>query len=61
MDNFTKFVEATPLANQEATSAARALVETVIVRYGAPLQILTDQGKILTVVISETLSVVGNR
>ena len=44
MDNFTKFVEAVPLANQEATSVARALVETVIVRYGAPLQILTDQG-----------------
>ena len=44
MDNFTKFVEAIPMANQEATSVARALVENVIVRYGAPLQILTDQG-----------------
>ena len=44
MDGFTKFVEAIPMANQEATSVARALVETVIVRYGAPLQILTDQG-----------------
>ena len=44
MDGFTKFVEAIPMANQEATSVARALVENVIVRYGAPLQILTDQG-----------------
>ena len=44
MDGFTKYVEAIPMANQEATSVARALVETVIVRYGAPLQILTDQG-----------------
>ena len=44
MDNFTKFVEAIPMANQEATSVAKALVENVIVRYGAPLQILTDQG-----------------
>lgn len=44
MDNFTKFVEAIPMANQEATSVARALVENVIVRYGVPLQILTDQG-----------------
>ena len=44
MDNFTKFVEAAPMHNQEATSVARALVENVIVRYGAPLQILTDQG-----------------
>src|SRR6218665_1389775 len=44
MDNFTKFVEAIPIANQEATTVAKALVETVIARYGAPLQILTDQG-----------------
>jgi len=44
MDNFTKYVEAVPLANQEAATVAKALVETVIVRYGAPLQILTDQG-----------------
>ena len=45
MDGFTKFVEAIPMVNQEATSVARALVENVIVRYGAPLEILTDQGK----------------
>ena len=32
------------MTNQEATSVARALVDNVIVRYGAPLQILTDQG-----------------
>lgn len=43
MDNFTKFVEAIPMANQEAKSVARALVEMVIVWYKAPLQILTDQ------------------
>src|SRR6218665_1787640 len=43
MDNFTKFVEAIPIANQEATTVAKALVETVIARYRAPLQILTDQ------------------
>lgn len=45
MDHFSKFVEAIPLANQEAVSVAKALVETVVVRYGAPLQILTDQGR----------------
>jgi transposase InsO family protein/predicted aspartyl protease len=44
MDYFTKFVEAVPMANQEATTVARALMENVIVRYGAPIQILTDQG-----------------
>ena len=45
MDGFSKFVEAIPMANQEASSVARALVDNVIVRYGAPLEILTDQGK----------------
>jgi len=44
MDGFTKFVEAIPITNQEASTVARALVENVIVRYGAPIQILTDQG-----------------
>src|SRR5688572_27655923 len=44
MDNFSKYVEAVPMANQEAVSVAKALVENVIVRYGASLQILTDQG-----------------
>lgn len=43
MHNFTKFVEAILMANQETTSVARALVETVIVRSEAPLQILADQ------------------
>lgn len=33
------------MSNQEASTVARALVETVVVRYGVPLQILTDQGK----------------
>lgn len=36
MDYFSKFVEAIRMANQEATSVARALVNTVIVRYGTP-------------------------
>jgi len=44
MDNFTKYVEAVAIPNQEAATVAEALVNTVIVRYGAPLQILTDRG-----------------
>lgn len=44
MDNFTKFVEAIPMANQEACTVAKKLVEVVICRYGAPMQILTDKG-----------------
>src|SRR6218665_152883 len=45
MDQFTKFVEAVPIANQEATTVAKTFVETVVVRYGVPLQILTDLGR----------------
>jgi len=45
MDNFSKFVEAVPLRHKEAITVATALVETVIVRYGAPFQILTDRGR----------------
>src|ERR1700733_8801064 len=45
MDYFTKYVEAIPIRNQEAVSVAKALVENVILRYGAPIQILTDQGR----------------
>lgn len=44
MDNFSKFEEAVVLSNQEASTVAKALVETVVVRYGVPPQILSDQG-----------------
>lgn len=44
MNNFTKFVQGAPLRNLVASTVAKALVETVILRYGAPLQILTEQG-----------------
>src|SRR6218665_615981 len=44
-DPFTKIVKAAPFANQEATTVAKAFVETVVVRYEVPLQILTDQGR----------------
>lgn len=43
MDDFTKFVEAIPMAEQEATTKVRAFVETDTLRYGAPLQSLTYQ------------------
>lgn len=45
MDMFTKYVEVVPMPNQEAVTVAKALVEAVVVHYGTPLQILTDQGR----------------
>ena len=44
MDQFSKYVEAVAIPNQEASTVARALVNAVIVRYGTPLSILSDQG-----------------
>jgi len=45
MDSFSKWAEAYPLRNKEAASIARVLVEHVFTRFGAPLSILSDQGK----------------
>jgi transposase InsO family protein len=44
IDLFTKHAEAIPLRNKEAISVARALFDCVLVRYGLPLQILSDRG-----------------
>lgn len=43
MDNFSNFEEAIPMVNQEAITITEALVENAIVRYGTPIQLLTDQ------------------
>ena len=44
-DYFTKWVEAFPLPDQTAGTVARTLVEQVVTRFGAPLEIHTDQGR----------------
>ena len=44
-DYFTKWVEAFPLPDQTAGTVARTLVEQVVTRFGAPLEIHTDQGQ----------------
>lgn len=44
MDHFTKYAEAIPIPNQKADTVARAFVENVITRHGAPTKLLTDQG-----------------
>ena len=43
-DYFTRWMEALPLPDQQAESIARALVYEFIAKFGAPLEIHTDQG-----------------
>lgn len=43
-DNLTKFVGAIPIQNQEAETIAREFVEQIVLKYGTPAGILTDQG-----------------
>jgi len=45
MDSFTKWAEAFPLRNKEAETIAKVLVEQVFSRFGAPLSVLSDQGR----------------
>lgn len=47
VDCFTKWTEAVALPDQEATTIARAFVDTIVCHFGAPLQIHSDQGRIL--------------
>lgn len=45
MDYFTKWPEAAAIPNQTAETVAEALVEHVFTRFGAPLQLHSDQGR----------------
>ena len=45
MDYYTKWPEAYPLPNQEATTVARVLVNEFVCRYGVPLELHSDQGR----------------
>jgi len=44
MDYSTKWADAFPIRNQEASTIAKVLVERVFAYFNTPLQILTDQG-----------------
>ena len=44
-DQFTKWVEAYALPDQSAETTAKCLVEEFIARFGAPLEIHSDQGR----------------
>ncbi|GFX25170.1 retrovirus-related Pol polyprotein from transposon 412 [Trichonephila clavipes] len=45
MDYFTKWPEAYPISDQEASTVAEVLVQHWISRFGIPLQLHSDQGK----------------
>ena len=45
VDQFTKWLECYPLADQTAESVAKCVVDGFIARFGCPLEIHTDQGK----------------
>ncbi len=44
-DALTKYVELVPLPNKEANTVANAIFNKWYCRFGAPLDIVTDQGK----------------
>jgi hypothetical protein len=44
-DALTKYVELVPLPNKEADTVANAIFDKWYCRFGAPLDIVTDQGK----------------
>ena len=45
IDYFTKWAEAYPIPNKEASTVCRLLVEEIFPRYGVPLQVISDQGR----------------
>ena len=44
IEHFSKWVELIPLPSKSSANATRGLLEGVISRYGAPDEVLTDQG-----------------
>lgn len=45
IDRFSRWPEAVPLVNQEATTVAEAFFNHWIARFGVPLRVTTDQGR----------------
>jgi cleavage and polyadenylation specificity factor subunit 1 len=48
VDHFTKWAEAVPLPDQEASTVAHALVTQVFARHGVCAQLLSDRGRNFT-------------
>lgn len=61
-DYFTKWLEVVPIPNQEASTVARAFVREFVCRYGAPLELHTDQGRNFeSNLMKEILQILGIR
>ena len=45
IEHFTKWVELIPHPSKSSKDAARALLDGVLSRYGAPGEVLTDHGR----------------
>jgi hypothetical protein len=43
-DDLTKFLAAGPIPRQDAETVARKFVLDIVLKFGAPAQLLTDQG-----------------
>ena len=60
MDYFTKWVEAFAVADQQAQTIARLLVENIVCRHGVPQELLSDRGSnFLSDLILEMCSILG--
>ena len=44
-DYYTRWMEAIPIPNQEATTVAKKLVDEIFLRFSIPEQLHTDQGR----------------
>ena len=59
-DYFTRYTEAYPIPNQEATTVARKLVDEFFLRFSLPDQLHSDQGRNFeSAVISEVCKLLG--
>jgi hypothetical protein len=45
VDTFTRFIVAVPIRNKEAVTVANVMIKEIFLRWGLPLEVLTDQGK----------------
>ena len=59
-DYFTRYTEAYPIPNQQATTVARKLVDEFFLRFSTPEQLHSDQGRNFeSAVISEVCKLLG--
>ena len=56
-DYFTKWTEAIPIPNAEATTVARKFVERIVTIFGVPLSIHSDQGSKVFKVMCHVLGI----